>query len=129
MREELENKLMTDYRFYGGYLDKGLPFECGDGWYPMLVELSDKIKAILDLKKHHTFNVVQVKEKFGTLRFYADGCTEAINDLIDEYEKKSKAICELCGEKSSLITVGHWIYNRCPDCAQKLTTGYNTVQV
>lgn len=39
----------------------------------------------------------QVKEKFGTLRFYMDYATDEMYKLIEEAEAKSAITCELCG--------------------------------
>ena len=35
------------------------------------------------------FQIVQIKEKYGTLRFYTNFTTDALNQLIDDYEVKS----------------------------------------
>jgi len=42
-------------------------FSCGDGWFSILTELSEKIDAI---DKKNVVVADQVKEKFGGLRFY-----------------------------------------------------------
>ncbi|MFW6272265.1 MAG: hypothetical protein ACOC2U_00580 [bacterium] len=42
-------------------------FECGIGWYDILSDLFDKM-AIIDTKKE--ISIMQIKEKFGTLRVY-----------------------------------------------------------
>jgi len=38
---------------------------CGSGWYPLLVELDEKLAQI-----EPDYEIHQVKEKFGTLRYY-----------------------------------------------------------
>jgi hypothetical protein len=119
MRQELQDKLMVDFQFYTGYFGKGLSFECQSGWYDLLRELSDKLQSIININ-HFDLHVIQVKSKFGTLKFYVDSGTDAIFDLIEEYEHKSEEICEECGAKGSLVCYGHWYYTRCPKCAAKL---------
>lgn len=61
------------------------------------------------------FAVSQVKEKFGTLRFYCPG-----NDAIFQYtrwaEYLSSITCELCGKYGKLRD-GGWITTRCDECA------------
>ena len=49
-------------------------FECGDGWYYPIQELSAKLEGINALLRKHKVYIqaVQVKEKYGTLRFYYD---------------------------------------------------------
>ena len=39
-----------------------------------------------------------MKEKYGTLRFYADNCSEVQDALIDMAEELSGVTCEVCGK-------------------------------
>lgn len=61
---------------------------------------------------------VQVKEKFGGLRFYMSLTNDKISELIREAEKKSVTICEECGE-SGQIRNGSWIRCLCDSCCSK----------
>lgn len=86
--------------------------ECGKGWYPLIRELHTKL-----LKIDPDMTVLQIKEKFAGLRFYAafsDKCqdSEAANKLIYEAEKKSFTICETCGEPGEVRKLG-WIKTLC----------------
>lgn len=86
-------------------------FECNKGWYPMIMELIEKI-AKLDTDKE--LRIFQIKEKFGGLRFYIEGGTsKEIYDLIDEYEKKSYSICEICGDEGHVRSDLSWIRTLC----------------
>ena len=76
MTTELELKLVEKYpailRDYRGDKMKTCMhwgMECGDGWYDLLDDLLHKLDFI---SKHSGVQVVanQIKEKFGTLRFY-----------------------------------------------------------
>lgn len=72
----------------------------GDGWEPLIRELSAKLEALIaalpdDEERPRAF---QVKEKFGTLRFYMETSTSEIQDAIREAEDKSAFICEVCGK-------------------------------
>ena len=63
----------------------------------------------------------QIKEKFGTLRFY---CTvglepEGLYSLVDAMEFASGFICERCGEAGKSVGYG-WIKTACTPCAEKL---------
>ena len=80
--------------------------EIGQGWMPLVTELLDKLKSI-----GWDGNILQIKEKFGGLRFYIDTGSDRAFDLIDEYENKSFSICEICGDPGKLI--GHWLMTRC----------------
>lgn len=76
---------------------------CGPGWYPMIAELHLKLSRV-DVD----YDVLQVKEKYGTLRYYAHTHTDdsiILDDfdaLIEEAENRSAQICELCGNPGQL---------------------------
>lgn len=57
---------------------------------------------------------VQVKEKFGGLRFYVDGASERHQTLIQFAENMSYTICETCG-KPGKPTTGGWITTLCKE--------------
>jgi len=57
--------------------------ECDDGWLELIAEL---IRELID--SGWTREIRQIKEKFGGLRFYADGLSEKCADLIIKYEKR-----------------------------------------
>lgn len=92
-------------------------FDVGDGWLPLIDKLcSELISLKLDIK------VAQVKEKYGTLRFYVDygkevGETEwkLVETVIDKYEHLSETTCEACGNLGKLRG-GGWIKTRCDQC-------------
>lgn len=90
-------------------------FECGEGWYPLIEELAEKIDEIVERDKLDSFCVVQVKEKFGTLSVYCRSATDEINLLISDAERKSATICEECGAPGKLQTKG-WFSTRCDNC-------------
>ncbi|MDP3792932.1 MAG: hypothetical protein Q8Q89_04375 [bacterium] len=90
-------------------------FECGDGWFGLIKELCEKLR-VLNLKD---FRVLQVKEKFGGLRFYVN-CVELEKAeeayrLIDEAESKSLTVCEECGKPGKPNKIG-WIKTLCDNC-------------
>lgn len=58
----------------------------------------------------------QVKEKFGGLRFYADGGTPAHQATINFAEAMSERTCEVCGARGMLYPIG-WVRALCPDHA------------
>lgn len=59
------------------------------------------------------FNVQQVKEKFGTLRFYSPG-NDAIRRYIRLAERLSAMTCEVCGESGKLDSNSGWYRTLCP---------------
>lgn len=121
MKEELEKQLVEKYpNLYSHY--RGDPtktcmawgFECGDGWYKLLDELSSKLEP-------HGIIASQVKEKFGELRFYIDGATEEnheqIYEWINEAEEKSLNTCEVCGNEDTVKPRGSgFVQSLCDVC-------------
>jgi hypothetical protein len=57
----------------------------------------------------------QVKEKFGSLRFYVNGGNDTTDSLISFAESMSFCTCESCGRPGQ-PSDGGWIYVRCDDC-------------
>lgn len=92
-------------------------FECGDGWADLLVELCEKIQSRLNTFEPQVANEIvalQVKEKYGTLRFYISAYDDTIEDYIEEAAKKSAGTCEQCGKQGKLRgTV--WLYAACDE--------------
>ena len=60
----------------------------------------------------------QVKEKFAGLRFYVNGATEEQYTLITMAESMSYCICEDCGNKGKVYSLG-WHRTLCSPCAVK----------
>lgn len=143
-------------------------FECGNGWYDLIYELSRRLEEkIIEIKKQNPpprfywikkkldnlllkinyklFNAFgfkhpvgkklremvdffrpdlgveyfpcasQVKEKYGTLRFYMTCETEEMSVLIGVAERKSAVTCETCGKPGKRNSYG-WITTLCDDC-------------
>lgn len=102
-----------------------LGFECRDGWYDIILELSHQIHNIFKvacLSKDDYPEVFQVKEKFGGLRFYIDPCVDTITDqiykVVDDAEKKSINTCEICGNSGQQRYDG-WVVTLCDSCNNK----------
>jgi hypothetical protein len=121
MKKELDEALCRDfpnlYRDRNGNMQDtcmcwGFP---GDGWEPLIRALSEKLEPLGVV-------ATQVKEKFGTLRYYADvpeTCDyNATYMLIDESERASASICEQCGQPGTLRK-GNWWRTACDECEKK----------
>jgi hypothetical protein len=94
-------------------------FDCGDGWYKLLLNLCDEIQVELNKpcdKLKENFRVVQVKEKFGGLRFYVQGGNDKIDEAITKAEDESLRTCEMCGKKGDQKGSGYWIRTLCKKC-------------
>ena len=91
----------------------------GPGWYPIICELDARLAEIKP-----DYEVHQVKEKFGGLRYYVGVETEAMRDLIDAAETRSYTVCEVTGSPGVLMRRGHWFVTRDPQTAPD---GYEVV--
>jgi hypothetical protein len=65
-------------------------------------------------------HVQQIKEKFGTLRFYYSGGDEYIAGMVSLAESLSAAICEGCGSPGNKTRSG-WIRVLCDACKNTST--------
>lgn len=125
MNENNTNRLFNEFpTFFRGREDihnslMGFGFECDDGWFDIIHRLCTDIKAVCDRAGWDGFRVVQVKEKWGGLRFYTDGLPVDIADeidvLISKAESDSYTICEVCGNTGQLRKGGWW-RTLCDDC-------------
>ena len=94
-------------------------FECGDGWYWLIDQLCDSIQNYIDANKKEQTEVVQVKEKFGTLNFYTYNSDDLIQGMIWLAESISANICEACGSTEEVTQSEGWIKTRCKNCLEK----------
>ena len=77
-------------------------FECGLGWADIIHDLCLKLEKILDKHPENEMYVVQIKQKYGTLRFYMETETDEISQLIHEAEVLSSQTCEGCGSPGKM---------------------------
>lgn len=109
----------------------------GPGWRPLLTDLHKEL-----LEARPDYQVVQVKEKWGTLRVYITGTPiqadiigggrvlnvkikdtatdtdwRTVQTIVNKYEKKSAEICEECGQPGVLRTDLGWVRTLCDHCA------------
>lgn len=117
-RHEDENRYES-----GGPIDvRGI--ECDDGWYDLLGALANRFEEHIDTLKVRGVapdkwpRALQIKEKFGELRFHVENRAELPDDLIaaiEQAERDSKSICESCGKPGVLYT-GRWHHVACEAC-------------
>lgn len=90
-------------------------FECGDGWFNVIDNLCKEIQEYLDNNPHiEQIHAVQVKEKYGGLRFYLDFSTEEIDKMIRKAEVEASKTCDVCGKPGELGGSG-WYATRCEE--------------
>ena len=114
MRKELEEILIKDYPTL---LNDCGSLSCEDGWFLLIKNLCE------ELKLYPYLVAVQIKEKFGGLRFYIGSVSATdynkVYSIIGKYEKLSYATCEKCGNPGE-ITKGLWLKTLCADCKIKM---------
>ena len=89
-------------------------FSCRDGWFELIDALCAKLNAGVEAGTFPQPEAVQIKEKYGELRFYLDRPgDEAIRRLIDEARDRSLEICEVCGAAGALRVKDDWYRTRC----------------
>lgn len=99
--------------------------DCEDGWFQLITSLSKKINDICLYNKipatEHP-KAIQVKEKFGGLRFYVGNIPsflfQEINTVIQEFEQLSLQTCEICGASGKIRQLS-WVRTLCDQHAQK----------
>ena len=135
MSEELDNydvfvnKLKEKYPEM--YADVPAGISVGEGWYEIVEWLSDTIyqevkwnndtreRLLKDNKYGNKIpelmeypKVIQVKEKFGGLRFYADNTSKYARGAITMAEIWAGRTCETCGERGKRRS-GGWMRTLC----------------
>lgn len=88
------------------------------GWAKIVLPLFEVIDLYNAAHLESPIEVLQVKEKFGTLRFYVSSAPEWIHALINHAEHMSEHTCEDCGHRGSLRQ-GDWLLTLCPHCTHK----------
>lgn len=120
---------------YGGW------FDClYDGWADVLYKGINKLDKVL--KKYNLTDnlyIVQVKEKFGGLRFYYDFVPEEdkdfsswqaagiriFDDIVWRLEEATEKVCCDCGTTEDVQCYGGWVHFACSDCEAKKQAEWN----
>lgn len=92
--------------------------ECDFGWYNIIESLSSVLEKLIvkgSWSDDCTPYATQIKEKYGTLRFYMSIETDEMSSVILLAEKISAFTCEKCGNQGEIIN-SSWISVRCKDC-------------
>jgi len=105
--EQLQKALTSVY----GDGKQKLPLDftlTGPGWNDIIFNLHNQLKQ---LDPH--YRVMQVKEKFGTLRYYIHTDNNEAHNIIIEAETASSHTCEQCGRPGTLHTTRRWLKTLC----------------
>ena len=110
-QEELNAKRLKTKGWYGCIAP--------DGWKDLVLR-TDEMLAHID----PDYEIHQIKEKFATLRYYFQGGKtelerEIMWAIVEQAERTSSHICEVCGERGELRTDEYYIRTLCTSCADK----------
>lgn len=90
------------------------------GWkisfgYKMCDEIKEALLKKGGMKALYEYRIFDIKEKFGTLRWYDSKSSSDIQSIISKYEKISGNTCIRCGKEAKWISRG-WISPYCDEC-------------
>lgn len=86
------------------------PMECDEGWRSI-------VDPLIAYCREHNITILQIKEKFGGLRFYVAPFDPILDSMITEAEGKSLLTCEKCGAPGK-PRHGGWIKTLCDEHAR-----------
>lgn len=120
------NKLFSDFpQLFEDDFMKERGFECKDGWFDLIYDLSSSLK---NLEGASEIRVSQVKQKMGHLVYRVETLTGEINQLIAQTQNKAKETCELCGSDNSVLHVCKSLHVvLCKHCSSLGDNSYNCV--
>jgi len=105
----------------GPFDERGV--ECGDGWFALIDRVCRACENEIEMLASHGVakerwpRVAQIKEKFGSLRFYIKGqVSEELREekfRVEEYE--SRRTCQQCGVPKRPWQIGSW-HTLCDNC-------------
>lgn len=116
-------KIFEDYEGNpGGCNWYGVP----NGWLPIIDKLCGCIQEYTDNTTRYTkdgpvkpeqVTCVQMKEKFGGLRFYTNGHNDEVEGMLRMAEYMCDNTCQDCGSENDLGQTSGWISILCRNCA------------
>jgi hypothetical protein len=110
----------------------GMNWQVPDAWIPVIDILCGAIQKHIDTfsrwskekedwVKPQQVTCVQMKEKFGGLRFYINGGDEQVEGMISMAEHMCYNMCQHCGTRENLGVTGGWITICCKSCSEEST--------
>lgn len=113
------DSIVEDYNYEFTELDS-MP----DGWRKAFgIQFMEELREeLIKVNNLNTFRIIQIKEKFGGLRFYINGAppNSKIYDIINKYEDLSFEICEFCGASGKTEDYQGWLFTWCKNCKNKI---------
>lgn len=93
-------------------------FDCGDGWFIPILQASVALEALIT-STYPNLKAVQVKEKYGGLRFYLNEYYDDAEAIVSTAEDACDLLCEQCGTAECVSrNQKGWIITLCATCRQ-----------
>lgn len=115
--DRLADKLVEiQGRFSNGFI----PYvSIGPGWYRIIADIDSRLSYFVP-----DYTISQIKEKFGTLRYYCDlpsddTLYDLCSALVSYGELLSQFTCEECGGMARTECVKGWYSTICEECREK----------
>lgn len=117
------DEVPKDYDYSYTWLDDMEP-----GWRKafgeqMCAEIAESLRQSDKLER---YRIRQVKEKYGTLRWYDSGGTDETAHIVDHYSALSARTCCICGSPASARTTGY-VCPYCDECIPKWAETYEKI--
>jgi hypothetical protein len=109
---------------------------CEAGWRDLLERCCARIETAL--AEGAAFRVLQIKEKFGALRFYWSGhlpgaAKAKVDEAIALAAARSSCTCEICGAEGRLYNRDGWLATACPAHAkgelEPIRPGFDNIHI
>lgn len=108
-----------DYEYLVG--ERDLP----DGWLQLFLQCCEDLYEPLKRAEYlDKFRFLDIKEKYGAMRFSTCRVNDEIFEILEKYEFLSQQVCCVCGKPATVITSG-WI---CPYCTVHIKDSHEVVE-
>jgi len=114
------DEIVEEYDYEYTLLD-----EMPNGWRLAFGEqMCQEIMEVLEQTPYKDeYRIMQIKEKYGSLRWYSAPAPREVQEIVHKYEEISGLLCIRCGAPAEYITKG-WINPLCGECTQFDYAGY-----
>jgi hypothetical protein len=120
-------------------MEESVMYSLPSGWVSLVDKLCEELSVVLEEEKkakpesqdNPLFVLLQIKEKFGGLRFYYvmntenDDLVRTVQRMVDKAEDTSYTICEVTGKKGDLCKSGIQFKTLCEEL--RISNGFKLV--